>query len=125
MKKTVCVDLDATLATYDKWVGLDHIGDPLPGAVDFTKRLSEFSDVVIYTTRCSVEMGRGLGAGMLKKIVQDWLDKHGFAYADIWVGQGKPIFAALIDDRAVACRPQEDALAFESALLSAQRLCGV
>jgi hypothetical protein len=128
MKKTIALDVDGVLADYSHgWQGLDHIGEPIPGAVQFTHMLSEFADVLVYTTRCSEEMsGRnGLKAPMLKKLVQEWLDRHGFKYADIWVGQGKPIYSALVDDRAVACRPQEDGRAFEEALRRAKVLCGL
>ena len=27
---TIAVDLDGTLARYDGWKGIDHIGDPIP-----------------------------------------------------------------------------------------------
>ena len=124
MKRTVCVDLDGVLADYSMgWKGLDHIGDPIPGAVELTQELAKFADVLIFTTRCCEEMGRGLGKEMLRKIVKDWLDKHGFVYHEIWIGQGKPIASAYIDDRAICCRPQEDARAFQSAVVKAQRLC--
>jgi hypothetical protein len=36
--KTVAVDLDATLATYEGWRGIQHIGDPRPGAANFLRR---------------------------------------------------------------------------------------
>lgn len=102
MKKTVCVDLDGVLAFYDSWKGVDHIGEPRPGAVDFTRALSIIADVVIYTTRCNEEMNRPERAHLLVNRVKAWLDKHGFQYADIYAGQGKPIAAAYIDDRAIA-----------------------
>jgi len=102
MKKTVCVDLDGVLAHYDGWKGVDHIGDPRPGAVDFTKALSLIADVVIFTTRCNEEMNKPEKAHLLVNRVRAWLDKHGFQYADVYAGQGKPIAAAYIDDRAIA-----------------------
>jgi hypothetical protein len=105
-RKTVAVDLDGVLADFSKgWQGVDVIGDPIPGAVEFTRRLSVFADVLIWTTRCNPEIGRGEGVQLLRNRVRDWLDKHGFFYADIWTGVGKPIAAAFIDDRAVTCRP--------------------
>ncbi len=108
MKKTVCVDLDGVLADYSKgWQGVDKIGDPIPGAVEFTKNLREFARVVIYTTRCKGKMfDRNERPEFLAGIVKAWLDRNGFAYDEIDVGQGKPIAAAYIDDRAVVCRPQ-------------------
>lgn len=113
MRKTVAVDLDGTLAQYDGWKGVDHIGDPIPGAVDFTKRLAEFADVLIYTCRCSQEVCRGEALHFLQRRVEDWLNKHGFAYHHVYTGQGKPVAAAYIDDRAIYCNPQVHSASFE------------
>ncbi len=107
MKKTICVDMDGVLADYSKgWQGIDIIGDPIPGAVEFTRELSKVADVVIFTCRCTEEMqGRnGAKAHLLRNIVRAWLDTHGFVYADIYVGQGKPIASAYVDDRPQAPR---------------------
>jgi hypothetical protein len=128
----VCVDLDGVLAAYDGWKGLDFTGAPLPGAVEFTRRLSEFADVVIYSTRGCVELHREeLGeptrpasdlAPRLQQKLKYWLDKHRFHYAEIYIGQGKPMASAYIDDRAVACRPQEEAGDFDRAVERARQL---
>ena len=40
MKNTVCVDLDGTLAKYDGWKGLEHIGEPIDGSVEFTQQVN-------------------------------------------------------------------------------------
>ena len=119
MRPTIALDVDGVLADYrDGWKGIDHIGDPIPGAVEFTRRLAETADILIYTTRCCEEIqGRnGAKAHLLRKIVQEWLDKHGFVYHEIWTGQGKPIFSAVIDDRAVTCRPQSGGPGYEVAM---------
>jgi len=109
MKKTVCVDLDGVLAEYDGWKGVAHIGDPLPGAVEFTHKLSKIARVVIVTTRASQEVnGHAETVHQLAKRVEAWLQKHGFAFDEVYTGQGKPLAAAYIDDRAVPCRPQEE-----------------
>lgn len=106
MRKVVCVDLDGTLADYTGgWRGLNQIGDPLPGAVEFTKQLAEFADIVIFTCRCGEETAGKRAPHLAANIVRDWLDKHGFVYHDIFVGQGKPIASAYVDDRAVYCDP--------------------
>jgi hypothetical protein len=106
-KRTIALDVDAVLARYDGWQGIEHIGEPLPGAVAFSQRLAERYEVLIYTTRCANVLGRQEAPERLKGIVKAWLDKHGFAYHDIWAGQGKPIFFATVDDRAISCRPQD------------------
>jgi hypothetical protein len=123
-KKTVAVDLDGVLAKYDGWKGVRNIGDPIPGAVEFLKDLSKFANVVIYTTRCSTDTNPGIGLDLLEGMVRNWLTLHGFVYSSIYVGQGKPIAAAYIDDRAVTCKPQENGqLAYQRAVIAATVLC--
>lgn len=150
MKKTVLVDLDGVLADYSKgWQGIDHIGDPIPGAVEFTRQLAEFARVVIYTTRCKAypadkpgpdgapEPCRDGVSALVARVVA-WLDHHGFTWHEVYAGQGKPFAAAIVDDRAVVCRPQsphvgeketETQVAREDvwrdALWSCRNLCGV
>ncbi len=125
-KKTVALDLDGVLAHYLHWQGVEHIGEPLPGAVEFTKRLAEFADILIFTTRCCEKDCEPHTAEQLKERVRKWLDQHGFVYHDIYTGQGKPLCAALIDDRAVACEPQVfKKTAYDEAIFRTKMLCGV
>lgn len=50
-KAWIGVDLDGTLAHYDKWQG-GYIGDPIPEMVDRVKRwLADGRDVRIFTAR--------------------------------------------------------------------------
>lgn len=104
-KHTIALDLDGVLANYDGWKGIYHIGDPIPGAVDFCNKLSEKYKVVINTSRCSQDGKSGHDSDYLKLQVTKWLDKHGFKYDDVYTGQGKVIASAYVDDRAVSCRP--------------------
>lgn len=125
----VCLDLDGVLATYDKWKGFDHIGPPVPGALDFARNLAEIADIIIFTARCSEDPGPDnnpalLTTGQLRIKVIEWLEKHKFPYADVYVGKGKPRVAAFIDDRAVRCSPQTDSEAFDTTLDSAYKLLG-
>lgn len=116
----VCVDLDGVLAKYDGWKSPEHIGPPLPGALEFAWSLNDMADIVIYTSRCSqdlaVETGRTIDPGRMKTKIVDWLEKYKFPYRDVYVGLGKPLASAFIDDRAVPCSPQTDKDAFRSAL---------
>jgi hypothetical protein len=46
------VDLDGTLALYDHWRGIEHIGDPIPVMLERVKQwLAEGKDVRIFTAR--------------------------------------------------------------------------
>ncbi|MFN6962920.1 MAG: hypothetical protein ACK4S4_04050 [Pyrinomonadaceae bacterium] len=118
----VCLDLDGVLAGYDRWRGPEHIGAPLPGAVEFAHSLAEFADIVIFTSRCSADAGSDRDPGKMRILIVDWLERHGIPYADVYVGQGKPHAAAFIDDRAVACTPQLDDEAFDKALVRAREV---
>jgi len=121
-KPRICLDLDGVLAKYEGWKGPEHIGPPLPGALDFAWSLAQFADIVIFTSRCSQDPGDENGSrpdpGKVRIKIIDWLEKYKFPYTDVYVGQGKPRAAAFIDDRAVRCSPQTDKHAFEKALAS-------
>ena len=93
-KKTVCVDLDNTLARYDGRKGLDDIGDPFVGAREFTLKLSREG---------------GLTAEQLRENVVTWLDRWEIPYDDVWAGSSKPISSAYVDDRAVPRIPAKTA----------------
>ena len=126
-KPRVCVDLDGVLAKYDHWRGADKIGAPLPGALEFAHELTKIADIVIFTSRCSEDRGRNadgysLSPAQMRIHIIDWLEKHKFPYADVFIGQGKPRVAAFIDDRAVPCSPQKDKDAFDNALASVKSL---
>lgn len=119
-KNRVCVDLDGVLAEYQGWKGPDHIGPPLPGALDFARTVAKLADIVVFTSRCSEEPGdhdavQGASPGQMRIKIVDWLEKHGFPFADVYIGQGKPKVAAFIDDRAIHCTPQSDPKAFKNA----------
>lgn len=126
-KPRICLDLDGVLAQYNGWEGLDQIGAPIPGALEFAWSLAQFADIVIFTSRCSQDSGgetsnSRIDTGRLRIRIVEWLEKYKFPYTDVYVGQGKPRAAAFIDDRAVFCSPQNDKNAFEKALKSARAL---
>jgi hypothetical protein len=117
---TVAVDLDATLLTYDKWKGLDHFGEVRPGAKDFLNGLKEIALVLIYTTRCNAgvdDRPEGITPQDLVNRVAAVLDANELYYDDIWSGQGKPLFAAILDDRAVAIPPNPVKVDYGDALI--------
>lgn len=121
-KPRVCLDLDGVLARYNGWEGLDHIGPPIPGALDFAWELAEIAEIVIFTSRCSLDAGDAppnrLSPRQLRIKIIEWLEKYKFPYTDVYIGQGKPHAAVFIDDRAVYCSPQADKDAFNKALKS-------
>lgn len=99
MSGWIGVDLDGTLARYDGWRGIDHIGEPIPLMVERVKRwLAEGREVRIFTARVAVpEPERRLARGF----IVDWCRRH--------VGEVLPItnikdlsMIELWDDRAVS-----------------------
>ncbi|RIZ69030.1 MAG: hypothetical protein D0530_10925, partial [Methylococcales bacterium] len=72
----LCVDLDGTLIKYDGWRGEHHFGDPIPGAVEFTKKLALIGEVVIYTARCR--------DGKHMAEVTAHLKQHGFYFDSVY-----------------------------------------
>jgi len=126
-KPRVCLDLDGVLAQYKGWEGLEHIGPPIPGALEFAWELAEIADIVIFSSRCSLDTGgeaptTRLSPSQLRIKIIEWLEKYKFPYADVYAGQGKPRASAFIDDRGVYCSPQADKSAFENALKSTRAL---
>lgn len=114
MSKTVgwiAVDLDGTLAMYDGWKGIEHIGEPVPAMLTRVRRwVAEGRDVRIFTARVdggevALAMGDGNGVhhrdvAAVRSHIEAWCEKH--------VGKVLPItnvkdygMDELWDDRAV------------------------
>lgn len=120
MKPTVCVDMDAVLASYTKWKGVDDIGNPLPGAVAFMRQLHRDGyEIVVHTTRLDTRVNPDRTAEQLRYLVKYWLDYWRIPFDRL---EPKPLAVAYVDDRAVECRPMESDTAFEDALRKISRL---
>jgi len=91
----VGIDLDGTLATYDGWKGVEHIGWPIPIMLKYVKELlHQDVEVRIFTARVQ-EGARAI------KAIEEWCVKH--------IGQVLPItdrkdmnMVFCVDDRAVS-----------------------
>lgn len=92
-------DLDGTLAHYDKWRGVEHIGEPVLATAEKLRALLERDiECRIFTARVS---GEEELAEVARQHVQDWTEKH--------FGRRLPVtnkkdfsMWALYDDRCVA-----------------------
>lgn len=128
MKKTICIDLDGVLACFNGgWKDVHQFGPALPGAAEFTKKLAEHFDIVIYTVRCTADVCKPYAPHMLQKIVKEWLDANDITYHDIYIGQGKPLCSVFIDDNCIRCRPgdkTEDA-GFDVTLQQIKKHCHI
>lgn len=106
------VDLDGTLAIYDKWRGVDHIGRPITPMVKRVKKwLSEGKTVKIFTARMHghglVDLDPMANHGDTVDVVtpiKNWCKEH--------IGQELEVtnvkdfgMIELWDDRAVQVRP--------------------
>ena len=124
-KPRVCLDVDGVLADRTYGRGAEDLGDPIPGAVEFTRALAQRAEVVIHSARLAAEDSTSAAGRKAEARLRDWLDQYGFAYQSIASGVGKPVASAYVDDRGVSCRPMDDGpRAFEDALLAVERLCG-
>jgi hypothetical protein len=121
----VCVDLDGVLADRRRSQAAADLGEPIEGAVAFTRALAEHADIVIHASLAggSASVVRAEERKAEERL-RDWLDQHGFAYREIACGVGKPPAAAYVDDRGVSCRPLEHGPpAYEQALQAVVHLC--
>lgn len=102
-KGWIGVDLDATLAYYERWTDDLHIGAPIP---DMLRRVQQWLDkgveVRIFTARAFDFEGRPLVH--IIAAIEEWCERH--------VGQELPItcrkdtrMIELWDDRAVSVEP--------------------
>ncbi|MGD8189950.1 hypothetical protein ACQCN2_08205 [Brevibacillus ginsengisoli] len=82
----IALDFDGVLAEYSGWQGEHHMGNPIPGALEFINANQSSYQFVIYTVRKP------------QRIIE-WLQKNAFPY--IPVTNTKPKASAYIDDRAI------------------------
>lgn len=66
------VDLDGTLARYDGWQGVEHVGDPVPAMLKRVKAwIAEGVTVKIFTARVF-----GPGRDLSLPHIEAWMQKH-------------------------------------------------
>jgi len=93
MKKVIAVDLDGTLAHYDGWKGLHHIGSPIESMVQRVHNwIEEGHKVVIFTARA-------INRDEEQPVIQ-WLERLGLGHLEITNVKRKE-FVEIWDDRAV------------------------
>ena len=99
--KTICIDFDGVIASYQGWEGTDKFGDPVPGVQSALKVLrQEGYRIIIFTTRKVT--------AALKKylkdndITYDYINRNPDQPKD--AGTDKPVADIYLDDRAVCFR---------------------
>lgn len=87
--KTVALDFDGVMNTYDGWRGEEELFEPREGLQEFLALLYTRYEIVIHTTRDA-------------HAVWDWLRQYGLEDFIVDVTNGpKPKAVAYVDDRAV------------------------
>lgn len=83
------VDLDGTLAKYDGWQGVEHIGEPVPAMLERVRQwLNEKRDVRIFTARAFRML---YPDGTPEKVeanevifhIHVWLESHGLPHLPV------------------------------------------
>jgi hypothetical protein len=110
VKGWIAVDLDATLAHYEEWVDIGHVGKPVERMVARVREwLREGKDVRIFTARVYRELiaqspSEKIEATIVRDAIEKWCLEH--------LGQVLPITCVkdmhmieLWDDRAVSVEP--------------------
>lgn len=127
---TICVDLDGVLAQPCRGE-YEGIKDPVRGAQKFVARLQGLGRVLLHSCRTNKKVHHDAEKQIVE--ISRWLDRHDFpAGVLIYVGDGKPVARAYIDDRAVACRPMEKddgeffpEFAYDDAVFETEKLLGL
>jgi hypothetical protein len=75
MSGWIGVDLDGTLARYDGWKGIEHVGEPIPAMLNRVKKwLAEGREVKIFTARMACE---GDTRREVIQAIHDWCVRNG------------------------------------------------
>jgi hypothetical protein len=94
-------DLDGTLAKYDGWKGIEHIGEPVESQVLIAKLLHWLGKKIKILTARVAPRGGDNDSAKAKKYVEEWCSKHlGFVPEVTYVKDASMV--ALFDDRAVS-----------------------
>ncbi len=100
------VDLDGTIAHYDVWRGIKHIGEPIPLMVGRVKDwLSQGKEVRIFTARVGPQ--REDVPDEIKEIrsaIECWCEKHIGAVLEVTATKDFAMIE-LWDDRAIRVEP--------------------
>ncbi len=97
----LAIDFDGVVHTFDKgWHDGTCYGEPIEGAVEAIKSLSEHWNIIIFSAK--VRPDRPLVNGMTGyELVDEWLEKHGVRNCVSEITHEKPRAKFYIDDKAI------------------------
>jgi hypothetical protein len=111
-KKNLAIDFDGVIHNADKgWGDGTCYGEPLPGAIDAIKRLSEDFRIIIFTAKARTDrplVNDKTGA----ELVLDWLQKYKIAEYVSLITAEKPRADLYIDDNGYRFENWVDTLNF-------------
>ena len=115
-KQNLAIDFDGVIHNADKgWGNGTCYGEPLPGAIDAIKRLSEDYNIVIFTAKAKSD--RPLVNGKTgAKLVYEWLQKYQIEQYVSSVTSDKPRAELYIDDNGYRFENWNDTLKFVKTL---------
>lgn len=102
-RQWVGFDLDGTLATYDKFISWDHIGEPITAMVDKVKELlGKGIKCKILTARASEESRslNNITFQQIERVIKDWCAKHIGQELEV-VSEKGALMIAFYDDKAI------------------------
>jgi hypothetical protein len=109
MKEAYGVDLDGTLAEYNGWKGIDHVGKAIPKMLDRVKGwISEGIEIIIFTARAD-------DPDSIPAIV-DWLEENGIGGLEITNIKTHNI-SRIYDDRAIQVKRNDGDLIGDESLM--------
>jgi len=109
-------DLDGTLAKYNGWKGIEHIGKPIKPMCDLAKRLhSEGKLIKIVTARVAPNPLTERTVGLVdeegnvvywsaSRFIAEWCEKH-LGFVPEVTHKKDPLMLWLVDDRTVQVEP--------------------
>ena len=111
-KQNLAIDFDGVVHNADKgWGDGTCYGEPLPGAIDAIKRLSEDYNIIIFTAKAKSD--RPLVNGKTgSKLVYEWLQKYQIEQYVFSVTSDKPRAELYIDDNGYRFENWNDTLKF-------------
>ena len=103
-EKWIGFDLDGTLAEYDGWKGIEHIGSPVKRMCDLAKELhSKGEEVKILTARVAPRKD-GADTSKAKKYIEEWCEKN-LGFVPEITHEKDSLMEKLYDDRVVQVIP--------------------
>lgn len=107
-------DLDGTLAEYDGWHGIDHIGKPIKPMCDLMKKIREEGTKVKILTARVAPRKDGSNAEDARKHIEKWCEKN-LGFVPEITYEKDSCMEVLYDDRAVQVIPNKGIPVVEAA----------